>query len=131
MITKICSKCKRDLPLIFFSADKRREHGVTSQCENCKREYRQQNKERLLIAQYQRRRGKQDLCPKRKAWNALYYALRIGKASKKDMCEVCREYIGQDKIQGHHEDYSKPLVVLWCCQTCHAKLDKERKHKVS
>lgn len=31
-------------------------------------------------------------------------------------CEVC----GKKKTQGHHEDYSKPLDVVWLCTRHHA-----------
>lgn len=30
-------------------------------------------------------------------------------------CEHC----GATKSNGHHEDYSKPLVVIWLCRPCH------------
>jgi hypothetical protein len=33
-------------------------------------------------------------------------------------CEVC----GAPKADGHHEDYSKPLVVRWLCRVHHAKI---------
>lgn len=36
-------------------------------------------------------------------------------------CEVC----GDKKSQGHHEDYSKPLEVIWLCRTHHE--DRHRK----
>jgi len=31
-------------------------------------------------------------------------------------CEHC----GDTKSLAHHEDYSKPLVVMWLCQPCHS-----------
>ena len=33
-------------------------------------------------------------------------------------CEVC----GDEKSQAHHPDYSKPLDVIWLCQTHHKQL---------
>lgn len=32
-------------------------------------------------------------------------------------CEVC----GDIKVQAHHEDYSKPLQVIWLCSTHHGE----------
>jgi hypothetical protein len=32
-------------------------------------------------------------------------------------CEVCEK---NKLLQGHHEDYNKPLEVIWLCSRCHA-----------
>jgi hypothetical protein len=75
----------------------------------------------LLVAQYKRRAKDQTITPQRRAWNALYYALKVRKIDKPNTCGVCDT--PADIIQGHHNDYSKPLDVVWCCQDCHMKLE--------
>ena len=37
---------------------------------------------------------------------------------KPSPCEMC----GAPKVHGHHDDYTRPLVVRWLCQKCHAAL---------
>lgn len=125
MNTKTCSKCSRELPLEKFAKYKRRNKEYYSSCKNCKAEYRKANKEKLLLAKYEReaKNAERDK-DKRRAWNALYYALRTGKISKPTLCETC---CSAENIQAHHKDYSKPLEVNWVCQVCHAELDKQRR----
>lgn len=47
----------------------------------------------------------------------LHNAIRDGKLIRPESCSVsgCD---GKD-IEGHHEDYSKPLKVTWLCRSCH------------
>ncbi len=51
---------------------------------------------------------------KYKAHTALGNAIRDGKVFKQP-CEVC----GAAKVEGHHDDYSKPLSVRWFCRPHH------------
>jgi hypothetical protein len=53
---------------------------------------------------------------KREAQVAVGHAIRDGRLSK-EPCEKC----GDSKVQGHHDDYSKPLDVRWLCPTHHAE----------
>ncbi len=125
METKTCTKCSRELPLSEFSKYKRRNETHYSQCRDCKAEYRRNNKDKLLLAQYERNSNPtSEDKQKRKAWNALYYAIRKGKMRKPCICEICGS---AENTQGHHSDYSRPLDVIWVCQKCHAELDDIRR----
>ena len=44
------------------------------------------------------------------ARTAVHNAVRDGRL-KREPCKVC----GSRRVQGHHEDYSKPLDVVWLC----------------
>ena len=44
------------------------------------------------------------------ASDILARAIRLKQIEKKP-CEIC----GKTRAQGHHEDYSKPLDVVWLC----------------
>ena len=50
------------------------------------------------------------------------YAVKIGKLTKPAECEECKEV---KPLQGHHEDYTKPLEVIWLCTGCHADADRK------
>jgi hypothetical protein len=52
---------------------------------------------------------------KAKAHRALNYAIRQGKVEKLG-CLVC----GNPKSHAHHEDYDKPLQVIWLCALHHS-----------
>ena len=45
-------------------------------------------------------------------------AVRSGELVKPGVCPSC----GSDVVQGHHDDYSKPLDVRWVCPVCHAAI---------
>lgn len=44
-------------------------------------------------------------------------AVAAGKLVKPPVCEQCGT---EGRVEGHHEDYLKPLVVIWLCKRCHA-----------
>jgi len=43
-------------------------------------------------------------------------ALRSGKLVRPDHCERCFAICIPD---AHHEDYTKPLDIVWACRKCH------------
>lgn len=49
----------------------------------------------------------------------LAYQVRLGRVAKPLKCPICKK---SKPVEGHHEDYSKPLKVKWCCRQCHADI---------
>jgi len=48
----------------------------------------------------------------------LNRAVLSGAIKRPDACSECGK---KCKPEAHHEDYSKPLKVIWLCNECHAK----------
>ena len=63
---------------------------------------------------------------KQSARAKLKYAIDKGIIKRPKSCSICKK---RGKIFGHHEDYSKPLKVIWACMSCHCTLDKKMKMK--
>jgi hypothetical protein len=59
---------------------------------------------------------------KYKAYLEIKKAIYHGKV-KRQGCVLCGE-----KAQAHHEDYSKPLEVIWLCQKHHAEHHVEKRN---
>ncbi|WP_443700185.1 hypothetical protein [Pseudomonas sp.] len=59
-----------------------------------------------------------------KAHRLVRSAVERGELVRPDECSKCgaapkRKVDGKSAIQGHHEDYNKPLDVEWICAKCH------------
>ena len=51
----------------------------------------------------------------------LNHAIERGKVTKPDTCPC-----GNPNPEGHHSDYSKPLMVSWLCKKCHEILRRKK-----
>lgn len=147
---KHCIHCSRRLPLEMYYRHKMMSDGHLNVCKECVkarvRKHRAENLDRIRA--YDRERGllphrkegvkqrakryqekalqwRQDYLDrnpqKRKAHLLVQYALRKGDLKPKP-CERCNFAFG---VQAHHEDYSKPLDVVWLCQKCHGERHRE------
>jgi len=65
------------------------------------------------------------------ARQSVYRALQSGRLIKPDKCAECREKVqegsdGRKLIYAVHEDYSKPLEVVWLCTRCSGALRRRK-----
>lgn len=144
---KTCSNCNTEKPRDDFY-DQKSGDGKTAKCKECTKsaalKYRSENLDR--VKEYDRQRGQLEHrkegvrlrawryskrpaklwrgrnIEKYKAHVALNNAIRSGMLVKPDHCEQCpRTYM----LEGHHDDYSKPLEVQWLCKWCHMARHRE------
>ena len=149
---KTCTKCGEFKPLFDYHQRKdNKADGRRADCIVCVRERKRvhllKNKARInrkrrahydankaeikprLRAYYRANKGKvsagvrrwESVNPEKKlAHRAVAYAKRCGELVPQP-CEVC----GLEKVEAHHDDYSKPLDVRWLCRTHHRQWHRE------
>ena len=113
-------------------AERRKAYDSRPENVEKKRLYRQANKESTkgyneeysqrpeVMARRKVYRQRPDVKVKYFARSYLGHAIRAGRITRQT-CVVC----GNEKAHGHHEDYSKPLAVIWLCSKCHTDLHSE------
>lgn len=141
----ICHKCKRDLSKDSFNWSNKKRRIRQTICRECFSKYNrmryQRNKEsiRAQIYKYRAENPMKVLTSRLRtcernptrynANKALEQALIAGKIQKPDHCSICGCSPDEHRIETHHEDYSKPLDVIWCCTPCHRALDMRRRER--
>lgn len=137
-----CTRCGEDKDGAAFYRHRR--DGHRQPCKDCTREERRNPRIKAMRRAYKRKRYKtrmrEDLEYRRKmdsakyrrlksrmltdseyrskvlARKALRYAVSRGRVVKPVACEGCG-VVGV--LHGHHDDYAKPLSVVWLCGGCH------------
>jgi hypothetical protein len=61
-----------------------------------------------------------DRAMKRYAHGILFRAISLGLLAR-GPCSVC----GATEVEGHHNDYSHPLEVVWLCRIHHKEVHKK------
>ena len=135
---KTCFKCNNQKPLTEFYKHKLMADGYLNKCKDCTKldanNHRANNLEK--IREYDRKRAKnperiKSIIEITKIWRAedkrRYVAhMAVAKALKNGNLErmPCAR-CASEKSVAHHEDYDKPLDVIWLCQPCHKQRHKE------
>lgn len=147
---KICKICGTT------SATSEFYNSINSRCKNChKAKIRENRAEKVdYYRAYDAMRFQKD--PRVKERNMRYQATEAGKASlqksrqkwlsvnqvkraahiilgnavynkkviRPSICQICGS---GGRIHGHHDDYAKPLDVVWCCPKCHTEIHRNLK----
>lgn len=140
----ICSDCGRDLPESEFNWRKK---GVCRQwrCRSCFSAYNHKryaaNKETIKksVAAYRSANPEnvfktrlstcQENPTKYNAHKVTEAAIAAGVLKRPDKCCICGISGSVRRIEAHHDDYMKPLDVVWVCTPCHRILDGERRKR--
>ena len=136
--SKECFKCKTVKLLEDFYKHPQMPDGHVNKCKECNKNDVTNNRNKNIerFREYDRARAKNPERAKAsaeitKAWrlidsrrvkchSAVFRAVRNGDLNREPCC-VC----GATKSLAHHEDYDKPLEVMWLCQPCHKQRHKE------
>lgn len=119
---KKCSRCGKSQDESEFYADKRATDGKQSHCRTCMKS---------RVKEYYSVRENKD------KHNAAVQRSREKHAEKEasrmvfDGAMACREIAvlpcfccGEEKVEGHHPDYSQPLSVVWLCKKHHSEVHR-------
>ena len=98
MESKICTKCQLEINLCDFSKDKTSKDGLQTQCKNCKKEYRKNNKDKLNILQQQYRKNNPDKIASFHQ-NSLEYQKKYYLLNKEDKNKKSQIYYQENKTK--------------------------------
>lgn len=138
-MAKECFKCHETKPLRDFYRHPKMADGRLGKCKDCTKRDVTNNRAAFILeiraydrerAKTPERRGKlSKQCQSWRRRNPRKYAAHIilGNAIRdgkiiREGCRVCG-----DKAHGHHENYDKPLEVVWLCAVHHSQRHKEMK----
>jgi hypothetical protein len=133
-----CISCNKTQSLESYYKHSGMANGHLSKCkECCKRDNRlnreknlkryrmydrkrfHENKERREYSYKKSREHRIKFPKKNKARQAVSNAIRDKRLTRKP-CQIC----GSMQVEAHHEDYNKPLDVIWLCSGHHGDLHR-------
>ena len=149
---KVCKECNSEKDLSAFYKHPQMQDGHLNKCIECVKKIVKKHRDLNIekIKAYDRERAK---TPERMAKHREYARSEKGKLSHKKALDNykkryplkyasrvitgnairsgklirasnCSECGSKEKIEGHHDDYTKPLEVRWLCEKCHKNWHK-------
>jgi len=73
--------------------------------------------ERIRLKNYRSKNREKNM-----AHRAVSYSISTGRIKNPGICSICGSSC---YTEAHHEDYSKPLDIIWLCDKCHKNRHKE------
>jgi len=132
---KRCSKCGIVRDKKLFAADKRNRDRLHSWCRICQAANARAwlRKQGKAYTRYNYQQHREYFLRKFREWRQAHpkagmarsivrRAIRTG-----DLTPLPCEHCGKSKSIAHHEDYSRPLDVVWLCRSCHRYLHQARR----
>lgn len=152
---KLCRECNVEKPLSDFYAHAKMKDGHLNKCKICvksriekyiqanpekkkewsrnyansesgkerARKYKQTDKAKEAIKQSKQRYRKS--YPARiRARSLVRHEVLNGRLIRPDLCSECNK---TGRVEGHHDDYTKPLIVRWLCDSCHKLWHRKNK----
>lgn len=123
-LTKICPKCneEKSLKTGFWMVYGR---NYASYCKKCSRifgrksdkEYQRKKRSANPEKKLKENREYREKYPERYSAQKRISADIVSGKIKKQPCVIC----GIKPAYAHHEDYSKPLEIIWLCPSCHKR----------
>ena len=128
-----CKKCHNEAVKRYSQTDKGKESNRKGHCKYRQTEVGKETERKSSQAYSRTEKGREvsrkadrkryQFSPEKlKARIAVNHTIRDGKITRPSICEYCFE---KGLIDGHHEDYSKPLDVDWLCKKCHKELHRK------
>lgn len=155
MQTSRCSCCRKDLPFKDFPKCKNSIRGIYWYCRACvstkekvryelhKMERRERNRflrknlseeSKQKAREYEKSYAKKRAIAEKKRRAANPHIFQCRQQTKnaiksgqllQQLCSVC----GSNKAETHHDDYSKPLKVVWLCRQHHVDLHRKQREE--
>jgi len=133
---KRCFKCNMVKPINDFYTHPRMKDGRLGKCKECTKKDVATLREKDSEQSREKDRSRYQIKKKNKVYMANRVKRnRLWRTPEKVMAHnavhrklknpgVCSECGSTKFVQGHHEDYSKPLEAIWYCSVCHHKFTR-------